>query len=111
MSTTNTDVYTKKAQEWLQLELQLKQLLSKTRELRDKRNDLERDLIEAPSDALVKSKLKCVQVNQAETLTFKYLEKCLNKIIKNPDQAKQIYDYIKSNREVKTYSEIRTIEK
>lgn len=98
-----------KANQWLQIDMQLKQIQSKAKELRIKRDELETELIEADSELLQKNQLKKVQVNQSETLTFKYLDQCLNKIIKNPDQAKQIFDYIKKNRNVNSFVEIRRV--
>lgn len=96
-----------KVNQWHQIDLQLKQISEKMKELRAKRDLLEKDLVEAPENILKESKLKCVQVNQAESLTFKYLERSLNKIIKNKDQATQIYEFLKRNREYKSYYEIR----
>ena len=51
--------------------------------------------------------LKIIQTNNYNTLTFKHLEKCLNKFINNQDDIKTIIKYIKSTREKKKVNDIK----
>ena len=43
----------------------------------------------------------------ASQLSFKYLEKKLGDIIKNPSQVEQIVTYLKQKREIKVVTEIK----
>jgi len=102
-------------QQWVSLDNQLKQLSDKTKELRDKRNQLEENITNYASsnnlsNATVKisdGKLKFVNTKIQEPLTFKYLEKTLNEVIKNETQVKLIMEHIKQKRAVKIVPEIK----
>ena len=102
-------------QQWVQLDNQLKQINEKTKELREKRNTLEKNITTYAasnnlSNATVQindGKLKFVNTKVPEPLTFKYLEKTLGEIIKNENQVKSIIKHIKQNREVKIVPEIK----
>jgi hypothetical protein len=102
-------------QQWVHLDNQLKQLNEKTRELRDKRNILEKNITtyastNSLSNATVNisdGKLKFVNTKIQEPLTFKYLEKTLSEVIKNESQVKLIMDHIKQKRAIKTIPEIK----
>ena len=54
-------------------------------------------------------KMKIVETNVAESLTFKYLEKSLSEMVKNESQVKQMVDYIKRNRDIKTVSHVERL--
>lgn len=99
-----------KAQQWLLLDNQLKQLGEKVKELREKKNKLTEEMVEEQKTGLLPQKLKIVETRVAETLTFKYLEKTLSQIIKNPDQVKTIVEFVKQNREIKSVTEIKRIQ-
>lgn len=102
-------------QQWVQLDNQIKQLNEKIREIKDKRNILEKNIITyASSNNLSNSsikisdgRLKFTNTRISEPLTFKYLEKTLGDIIKNPSQINLIMEHIKQKREVKFVSEIK----
>lgn len=70
----------------VQLNNQLKEVNERARELREKRNVLEQNLTNnASSNSIIQipdGKLKFVNTNVPEPLTFKYLEKSLLEIIK-----------------------------
>lgn len=103
--------------EWVQLDNQLKILNEKIKEIREKRYGLNNSIIEHVSKNnslknqinLPDGKLKFAQTNSATPLTFKYVEKCLGEVIRNENQVKQIIDYIRSKREIKTVYEIKRI--
>jgi len=101
--------------QWLQLDNQLKELNERTKDLREKRNVLEKNITTyAASNNLFNSaiqigdgKLKFANTKVPEPLTFKYLEKTLGEIIKNESQVETIMEYIKQKRDIKTIPEIK----
>lgn len=101
--------------QWVQLDNQLKELNERTRDLREKRNILEKNLTTyASSNNLSSStiqisdgKLKFANTRVPEPLTFKYLEKTLSEVIKNENQVKLIMEHIKQKREIKIIPEIK----
>jgi Xaa-Pro aminopeptidase len=103
--------------EWVQLDNQLKILNEKVKEVREKRHGLNNTIMDYISKNnsfhtninLPDGKLKFTQTNSATPLTFKYVEKCLGEVIRNENQVKQIVDYIRSKREIKTSYEIKRI--
>ena len=102
-------------QQWVSLDNQLKQINEKTKELREKRNNLEQNITTYAnnnnlSNAIVQisdGKIKFTNTKVAEPLTFKYLEKTLGEVIKNETQVKTIMEYIKQKRNVKVVPEIK----
>jgi predicted nuclease with TOPRIM domain len=101
--------------QWLQLDHEIKESNERLKQMREKRQKLEESLNKYASTNNLSNntiqvngtKLKFTETRLAEPLTFRYLERSLSEVIKNPTQAKQILDYIKQNREIKTVPEIR----
>lgn len=101
--------------QWVQLDNQLKELNERTKDLREKRNTLEKNLTSyAASNNLSNStvqlgdgRLKFTNTRVPEPLTFKYLEKTLGEVIKNESQVKLIMEHIKQKREIKIVPEIK----
>lgn len=101
--------------EWVQIDNQLKILNEKTKSLREQKNSLNENIINyANKNNILNSqiqisdgKLKFTNTKVAAPLTFKYLEKSLGEVIRNENQVKQIIEYIKTKREIKTISEIK----
>jgi hypothetical protein len=101
--------------QWVQLDNQLKDLNERTKELREKRNSLEKNITTfAASNNLSNStvqlsdgRLKFTNTKVPEPLTFKYLEKTLAEVIKNENQVKLIMEHIKQKREIKIVPEIK----
>ena len=102
-------------QQWVLLDNQLKQINEKTKDLREKRNNIEENIINYAnnnnlSNATVKigdGKLKFTNTRVPEPLTFKYLEKTLSEVIKNESQVKLIMEHLKQKRNIKTVPEIK----
>jgi len=102
-------------QQWVQIDNQLKELNEKTKVLREKRNTLEENITNYVSSNNLSNatvnisdgKLKFVNTRIPETLTFKYLEKTLNEVIKNEDQVNLIMEHIKQKRNIKIVPEIK----
>jgi hypothetical protein len=97
-----------KVQQWVQLDTQLKQYGEKARELREKKQALTEQILEAKTETVsLPLNVKVVETRVAESLTFKYLEKTLSQIIKNQDQVKTIIEFVKKNREIKVATELK----
>lgn len=102
-------------QQWVQLDNQLKQMNEKIKEIREKRNILSENITKYAKNnhlenATVKigdGRLKFSNVRVPEPLTYKYLERTLGEIIKNPQQIEQIMNHIKKSREIKIVNEIK----
>jgi len=102
-------------QQWVQLDNQIKQMNEKIREIRDKRNVLEQNIVNYASNnnlsnSTVKisdGRLRFTNTKVPEPLTFKYLEKTLSGVIKNESQINLIMEHIKQKREVKIVPEIK----
>jgi len=101
--------------EWVQIDNQLKLLNDKTKLLREQRNKLNENIINYANNndifnsqiQISDGKLKFTNTKVSSPLTFKYLEKCLGEVIRNENQVKQIMEYVKSKREIKTVAEIK----
>ncbi len=95
---------------WVYIDNQIKNLQDKVKELRDKKSDEEFKIFNyAEENNLQKAvieisdgKLKFTENKSTNPLSLKFLEKCLNEIINNPETVKQIMNYIKNNRETKS---------
>jgi len=102
-------------QQWVQLDNQIKQLNEKIKEIRDKRNTLEQNIVNYAStnnlsNSTVKisdGRLRFTNTRIPEPLTFKYLEKTLSEVIKNESQISLIMEHIKQKRSVKIVPEIK----
>ncbi len=107
--------------EWVHIDNQIKQLNAKISELKEEKNDVSDKLNEYVENRevdkksinvnLKDSQIKFITTKVPQTLTFKYLEKCLDEIITDKDQVTQIIEYVKSNREINEVNEIKRIYK
>lgn len=93
--------------DWIAVDKEMRELNAKIHELRAKRNELDAQIITYSEDRNAKIfkygdvKMRVVGTNSAESLTFKYLERCLSEMVKNETQVKQMIEYIKRNRTIK----------
>lgn len=102
-------------QKWVSLDNQLRSLYDKTKKLREDKNNIEDGIIKYVDthnlqNSLVKisdGKLKFTTVKQTNPLTLKYVDECLGKCIKNPEQVKLIMNYIKESRNYKNVPDIK----
>ena len=107
--------FEEKVKSWVLLDNKLKQLSDEIKVLREKKNDTEIALVRYAEANNLSNKeikisdgrLKFATVKQAQAITFKYLEDCLKKCIKNEDQIKTIMNYIKDSREIKYVPDIK----
>lgn len=118
MSDTN---FNKEMNEWVSIDNQIKQLNMQINELKEEKNFIADRLNEYVENNnvdkksinvnLEDSQIKFITTKVPQTLTFKYLEKCLNEIITDEEQVAQIIEYVKSNREINEVNEIKRIYK
>ena len=93
--------------DWIVVDKELRELNTKIHELRARRTELDKAIISHSENTNAKTfkygdvKMKVVDTNVAESLTFRYLEKCLSDMVKNETHVKQMIEYIKRNRNVK----------
>jgi hypothetical protein len=107
--------FEEQTQRWVALDTQIKQLNEKTKELRTQRAQIEQQLTNYASlnnmlTSTIKisdGHLKFTHSRVQEPLTFKYLDKKLNEVIKNESQAKLILNHFKETREIKLVPEIK----
>ncbi len=100
---------------WIVYDNEIKELNNKLKNLREKKNNLTNDIFNYVNDKNINDKtikisdgnLKFTTVKVSSPLTFKFLNTSLNEIINNPEQVKQIIDYLKEKRENKYVEEIK----
>jgi hypothetical protein len=102
--------------EWVKLDNDIKQLNEKIKLLKTEKKNYDNNILQFVSsnnldNATVKisnGKLKFVDVNYSQPLTYKFLFDCLNKFFNNNnDKVTEIIKFIKSEREIKTIREIK----
>jgi predicted nucleic acid-binding Zn-ribbon protein len=102
-------------EKWLLLDNQIKQYNEKIGELRERKKVMEKQMIdyvskqkEHPSFYKVSTneKVKFTHTNVYSPLTFTYLEKSLNEIVKNKEQVELILQYIRQKREKKVITQL-----
>jgi len=102
-------------QKWVSLDNQLRSLQDKTKQIREDKNNIENGIIKYVDthnlqNSVLKisdGKLKFTMVKQTNPLTLKYVDECLGKCIKNPEQVKLIMNYIKDSRNSKIIPDIK----
>lgn len=102
--------------EWVEIDNQIKKLNEKINALKERRKAICDDILENNEidenkiiANLPDSKLKLVKTKVTQTLTFGYLENCLNEIISSPEQVETIINHVKSSRNVEYVSELKRI--
>jgi hypothetical protein len=102
-------------EEWILLDNQLKIINEKIKLIRERKNNITKRVLKYVEENSLtntnintkEAKIKFVTTNLTPPITFKYLETCLQEIIKNESQVKKIIDYIKIRREIKQSLEIK----
>ena len=100
---------------WVNIDNQIKSLNEKARELREQRNELCTEIINyAGSNNLGNAtveisdgRLKFATSRSTAPLTLRFIQTCLEDVIKEPEPVSKIMKYIKSKREVRTSSDIK----
>lgn len=114
-SSMNPNNLEKTIQTWVELDNEIKRINEKVKDLRSRKNDVEDKILTHVENNdmnnsfinITDGKLKFCETKQTSPITLGFLEKCLSEVIANQGQVKQIVDYIKGKREVKTVPEIK----
>jgi UDP-galactopyranose mutase len=107
--------FEKHIQEWVSLDNRIRVLNEQIHALRTRKQEVGETLNQfAEQNNMVNSsiqitdgKIKFTNTRVAAPLTFKYIEKSLNTIIKNEGQVSQIIEYLKVHRDAKLVPEIK----
>jgi hypothetical protein len=107
-------IFIQNIQKWVTIDSQIKILNDKMKKMRDYKHKLTENICKYTKDNNVNQtieisngELKIYEKKEYSTLTYSYLEDCLDKIIQNRDQIEYILQYIKDNREIETNYDIR----
>ena len=100
---------------WITYDNEIKELNNKLKKLREQKNNLTNDIFNYANEKNIINKnikindgnLRFTTVKVTSPLTFKFITNCLSEIINNPEQVKQIIDYLKEKRENKYVEEIK----
>jgi hypothetical protein len=100
---------------WVVLDNQLRTLSDQTKEIKEKKNELEENILEYADTKQLKNatinisdgKLRFVSTKQTAPLTLKYVEECLGKCIGNTAHVAQIMKVVKESREIKYTEDIK----
>ena len=109
--------FANQVKQWVVLDKQLKYVNEKTRQIRESKTALSKEIC-----AYIQSKkwehrtidvsdgeLKFLEKRDYSPLSFTYIEECLDEIISDKDQVDFIIDYLRDHREVRVSTEIRRI--
>lgn len=105
----------KNIKEWVNYDNELKILHENTKEIRNKKNELEDKILSFVENnnmdnAVINisdGRLKFVETKQTAPITLTFLDQCLSEVIANKTQVEQIMNYIKKKRETKMVPEIK----
>ena len=101
--------------QWVNLDNKIKEQTEHIKELREKKIQYENTITSYIQDhnlmhttiEISDGKLKYNNIKNTQTLTLKYVEKCLKELIKNESQVNTVMDYIKQNRDEKIQATIK----
>ena len=106
--------FTTLIQKWVTADSQLKMLSDKTKQIRDIKQQLTENICTYVEENNINKKiqisdgeLRIYEKKEYSTLTFSYLEDCLEKIIQNREHVDFILQYVRDNRETETNFDIR----
>ena len=110
-----SEFFTAKVKNWVSIDNKVKNLTDQIKILRKEKNTLNNEIIEyANRNRLTNAKiqisdgeLKFQNINQSAPLTFKFIQECLNDIIEDKNKVNEIITYIKEQRDIKTYVDIK----
>lgn len=107
--------FTDNIKSWVTHDNKIKNLNEQLRSLREERNNLESQILNYIKTNQLHNKtitisdgeLKYKTSRQSAPLTYKFIQDCLSKCIKNNDQVDLIMKFIKEQREFKETEEIK----
>ena len=104
---------------FISLTNELDQLNAKIKQVREERNNIEKKILRFTesnniSNLSIKTdhgNFKFCKVSQAQPLTFKYIESCLNRILNENDEVTKMVNFIKNSRETTQSMVLRKVKK
>ena len=104
-----------KIKSWVSLDNEYKRLNDKIKEVRDKKNllsdnifiDLEERQIQNPTINISDGKLNVSDLKVQSAITYKYLETCFKRFLKDDEKASELLEYVKNNRETNKVKQIK----
>jgi hypothetical protein len=105
----------KNINDWVNIDNKLKYISEKVKPLREKKNELSREITEYYKTNNLDDKkiningnsLNIYEKKEYSALTYNYIEKCLGDIITDKKHIDYIISYLKEHREIKTVTDIR----
>jgi spore germination protein YaaH len=101
---------------WVVLDQQLHNIHEKTKELRELKTKATANICDymksnniTTNIGISNGELRVYDKKEYKPLTFTYVEKCLNEIIKDKNQIEYIMKYLKENRELNITQDIKRI--
>jgi len=102
-------------QKWIAVDNQLQLLNEKTKKIRDWKKKLTEKISQMLEEKgwqnrileIPDGELKLQEKNEYSTLSFGYIEECLQELMKDEDQIDFVMNYLRDHREVKTSIDIR----
>lgn len=101
---------------WVVLDQQLHNIHEKTKELRELKTKATANICDymksnniTTNIGISNGELRVYDKKEYKPLTFTYVEKCLNEIIKDTTQTEYIMKYLKDNRELNISKDIKRI--
>ena len=107
--------FEEKIRKWVKIDDEIRNVSEKIRLLREQRNTVATSIHDYVNHNNLNStvinisdgRLRFVETQNTQTLTFKFLEECLNEIIENKASVDKIITHIKNKRTVKTLPDIK----
>jgi len=100
---------------WVHLDDEVRKMSEKMRQLREERNKIASSIhtyvnhnqLSNATINISDGRLRFVETQTAQSLTFKFLEQCLHEIISNKETVNQIMTHIRNKRSVKSNPDIK----
>ena len=105
----------KYVQKWILIDNQLQILQEKTKTLREWKKKLNDTIVENMTEKGIDHKILSIpngelsvqEKREFSSLSFGYVEECLQDLLKDDEKVQDILDYLRDHREIKTTREIR----
>ena len=105
----------KYVQKWILIDNQLQMLQEKTKTWREWKKKLNDMIIENMTEKGIDHKILSIpngelsvqEKREYSSLSFGYVEECLQDILKDDEKVQYIIEYLRDHREIKTIKEIR----
>jgi len=101
---------------WVILDQKIQMINEKTKQIRELKSTITTDICDymkrnniTSNIGISNGELRMYDKKDYKPLTFTYVEKCLNEIIKDKTQVEYIIKYLKDNREITTSQDIKRV--